>query len=463
MVGASYTRKSVKDVNAISIAEQNARIEQFAKKHGFKIAKKYSDRKESAESEEAFLEMKEDAIRRKYDCIFVWSYMFFGKDPMIGYDLLRYTFLPAGIGFAIVSDGFISVGKTREEIEAYLSRKYEERRVANSRGYIRKALEGQPNRYYGYMIVDDVYVFDEKVKPIVDCIFSMALEGRRAKEIAEKLNERGIEPPHLYLLREAGKSTLDVAKKWRGDEIKRILSSSKYKGLLRAVRSGKETFIPVPAYISDEQYEKLNGGKTSLKRKVRWDNPLAGKVFDKGSGLTMNSGDRLNTGKYYYYMGRHTEETRKYKKKFIPAAEVFTEVERAMISEHKAALNVQRIMDTSDEVKTEFLRDTEELRKEIGEVFEQMLCCADSKNTEELKRLDEHFSEVQKDIRFYRTAYSPQNPWLRLYINMEDEPLSRHKAKKYIEKVLVEECKQVEFIPCHIRYKECLPKNWMEV
>lgn len=463
MVGASYTRKAVKFDDVIPITEQNTRIEQFAKKHKISITKKYSDRKESLDAEEGFLQMKEDAICRKFDCIFVWSFAYFGKNYLTAYNLLRYTFFPVGIGFAVVSDGFISTEKTAIEIETYLDTKYKEYRKANDRECIKNAMAKAPNKHYGYKIDNGVYVIDEKVKPIVESIFSLALEGRTPKEICKYLNDHRIDPPPIYRKKAVGKSVEGISENWNVYMIKRMLSSTKYKGLLRIVCDGQEDVLPIPAYIGEKEYEKLNENKVSIKKAAKWDNPLLRKVFDKTTGISMYSKDYAHTGKRIFFVAKNTEEVEKYKYQSIPADVVFSEVEKAMKKERNAALNALKMVGSSDTGEAEFIKQTEGYRNELEQVFEHMLCRADTGDTSALHMLDKRFSEIQETINFYKVAYSLKNPWLSLYSGMDDNPLSKKKAEKFIDKVLIENNERVELVTFHTKYKDCLPKSWTEV
>ena len=462
MTGASYTRKAVKFDDVISITEQNSRIEQFAKKHKISVTKKYSDRKESLDAEEAFLEMKRDAISRKFDCVFIWSFMYFGKDPLVGYSLLLHTFLPAGIDFAIVKDDFITIGKTKEEIEAYLKTKYKERRVAHCSVASARARKSRANMCYGYKYINGDYVIDEKVRPTLETIFTMALDGKSTKEICEWLNEHQIDPPLRYLKKEAGQDVSGVSETWTVVSIRSILSDTKYKGLRKVTRAGGELFFPIPAYIDEKQYDKLNGNKTILNRSSRRENPLFKKVFDKDTGIRMYAGDYMGNGKRYYFLSNQTEETRQYKKKAIFEDVVLADVEEVIKREHREALNVQKLLSTSDAGKTEYMKRTEEYRKDIENVFEQMLCCADRGDAAELQSFDKRFSEIQKTLNYYRMVYSLENPWIVLFRNVDDKPLCLEKAQKYIDKVLIEKNERVEVFTLQHNFKEYFPKSWTE-
>ena len=124
MICVSYTRSRIRFGEALSITEQNEKINAWMKGRRMTIDQKYSDRKEDINADEGFNEMKEAGINRQFECVVFWSIMYFGNDPLVGYNLLLHTFIPAGIDFAVVCDNFFSFGHSVEEIEEYLQNKF---------------------------------------------------------------------------------------------------------------------------------------------------------------------------------------------------------------------------------------------------------------------------------------------------------------------------------------------------
>jgi len=459
MIAASYTRRSVKFGEAISIQEQNEGIERFAKAHRMNITKKYSDRKENVESEEGFLDMKEAGFDRRFDCIVFWSMMCFGKDPLNGYNLLRHAFLPAGIDFAVVSDDFISVGKTKEEIEEYLLSKYKERRKAHSAMVAILARRARTNTLYGYKIEDGEFSIDPKVKPIVDEIFKMALAGSSAREICNHLNENGITPPQIYLRKEAGRSTDGQPLEWNLIAVKKILTDSRYKGVRKVSDYGAISLLPFPAYIDDAVYDIINSKKMTSKRTERWQNPLSKLVFDKETDIKMYAGDYLTNGGNYYFVSKRAEHVKGYKKKAIPVDTVLREVAEALKREHLFALSVLGQLRTSGE---EAENQTSKYRLELKKVFEQMLCAADLGDAETICKLDKRFSELQDAISQISSAFNMNNPWIKLYAEMPpDIQLTAEAAKQYVGKVQICRNESVEFIPKFYEKKSFFPNEWL--
>jgi hypothetical protein len=462
MVVASYTRKLVKYGEAISIAEQNTQIERFVKDHRMSVSKKYSDRKDNVEAEDGFLEMKEAGLNRTFDCVIFWSFMYLGKDPLNGYNLLRFGFLPVGIDFAVVEDNFLSIGKTTDEIIQYLERKYKERRKAHGLAVAPLAQKARANTLYGYKIVNDDFVIDDAVRPVVERIFSLAVEGKTTREICDWLNSAGIESPQIYLGKEAGKNTDGLSSEWKLPAIKKILTDSRYKGIRKVTKAGVVSFIPIPAYIDESTYDTINGNPTPAKRGAKMENPLFKKVFDKDTQLKMYVGDYMGDGIKRYHISKLTEEARQYKKKAISAEFVWTEAESAMNREHQIAANVQNKLE-SEEGEQELKRQTQDYEEELHKVFAGMLCAEELFEDDLLHELDKRFAELHERIKQYRAAYSLNNPWIKLYSEMPEQvTLNKDTADKYIEKIEIIRNEAVEFVPKHLEMKRYFPKAWLE-
>ena len=112
MNGVSYTRSTnclpEREDRVIPIMEQNEHIRKYVSSRKWKLVGKYSDRKHDPELDRAFLEMREDGVNRKFECVVIDSIWQCGRDAFQAIALLRKTFYPAGIQFAVVEDNFCS-------------------------------------------------------------------------------------------------------------------------------------------------------------------------------------------------------------------------------------------------------------------------------------------------------------------------------------------------------------------
>ena len=120
----SYTRFTSNRTNdrkyADAIAQQNQMIEDYAKSHGFKVSKKYSDRKDDPKEDAAFLQLKQDGMERQFDCLIIASFSRFGNSSYEAYKLLEHVFVPMGIRFIVVDEDFDSAAQDPETVHTFL-------------------------------------------------------------------------------------------------------------------------------------------------------------------------------------------------------------------------------------------------------------------------------------------------------------------------------------------------------
>ena len=103
---ASYTRMvSCMEKGEIPndiISQQNERIQEYIKQRKWKLVKKYSDRKKEEFEETAYLQMKQDAMGRQFDCLVIDSMFRCGRNSNVAAELFKSMFLPAGLQIAVV-------------------------------------------------------------------------------------------------------------------------------------------------------------------------------------------------------------------------------------------------------------------------------------------------------------------------------------------------------------------------
>ena len=90
------------------IIQQNERIKNFIKQKKWTLIKKYSDRKKDELDDSAFMQMKQDAIERKFDCVVVDSMFRCGRNTNVAAEIFRNMFIPSKVFFAVVEDDFCS-------------------------------------------------------------------------------------------------------------------------------------------------------------------------------------------------------------------------------------------------------------------------------------------------------------------------------------------------------------------
>ena len=113
------TRKNARKY-ADAITQQNTLINAYAEKKGWRIIKRYSDKQDDPQAEEAFLKMKQDGMERRFDCLLFTSFARCGVSSYEAFKLLENVFVPAGIRFVCVEDDFDSGEHEAEENHSYL-------------------------------------------------------------------------------------------------------------------------------------------------------------------------------------------------------------------------------------------------------------------------------------------------------------------------------------------------------
>ncbi|MDD4494211.1 MAG: recombinase family protein [Eubacteriales bacterium] len=467
MICVSYTRSRIKMGEAISISAQNEKIAAFVKGRRMTIERKYSDRKEEIDAEDGFLEMKEDGINRKYDCVVFWSMMYFGKDPLVGYNLLLHTFIPAGIDFAVVCDNFFSIGQSAEQIEEYLSNKYKERRMEHGKKIARIAADCRRNTLYGYEKHGDEFVIDNKVKPIVDKIFRLALNRKSISEICKHFNDKGTECPNIYLRRIVGEDLNGVKDCWDRGQVKKILTDKRYKG----VRSGVNSNKYIEPYITKEEYDTIQSNFKHYISQTRSDNPLQKMIFDKDSHIRLYMGDYMSNGVRCFYISKKTPEYDQNKKKVIEVQTVFDKVTELINKEIRLAKHIA-VTISSVGGQAEIAKRKENALSKVKEDMEALLTSIDRQITpdleeiasDETQNLDSVLSQSISHKRNIDLALSDKNPWLRLYLTLDSaETLTADYCKKYVAEILIDRFEEVILVSKYNEWKQQLPSYWLEV
>ena len=470
MICASYTRSNIKHGMAIPISEQNEKIAAFLKGRRLTVDQKYSDRKEEISANEGFEEMKAAGIQRKFDCIVFWSLMYFGDDALVGYNLLLHTFIPAGIDFAVVSDNFISIGHSTDEIQEYLASKYRERRNEHMKYFNSLSSGSRMNTLYGYEKHGEEFIIDEVVEPIVKRIFAMRLDGKGYSEIREILNKENVESAHHYLKRVAGRSLENVSFNWDTLSIKKILTDKRYMGVRTVTCKGKTAERAIAAYISKDEYEKMQSLISHYETRQKSVNLFSKKIYDKESHIRLYMGDYIGEGNQDYHISKIFPGYEQYKKKVI----LVSEVEKAVWEQLKSEIDLSRhilcciksssgqaeIAQRKDSMREQYVAKINELL----EVIEREPCLSEvTVGSEQAQAISGEVADLFKKMETIDLALSENNPWLQLYSSVEvpNFPTADF-YKEMIREVLVERFEKVVMIPQHNEWKQLLPEYWME-
>jgi DNA invertase Pin-like site-specific DNA recombinase len=467
--------KPEKEIPKDIISQQNERIQQFIKERGWKLVKKYADRKKNIDAEEAFQQMRSDGIERKFDMVVVDSLFRCGKNVSYAEDVLLKTFYFSGIHLSVVEDNLCSMDMTLEEVKSYFKKRKNEYigavLTANTR---KKQAEGYLSVHdekYGYLLNEDRkgLVVDEEVVPIIKEIFYLLAEEEKTfKQVAEIMNEHGYESPMKHLTRVGLKRRPDVESQWASGAVKRISENTAYIGYWKKQVDGEKVVIKTEAIIEEAQFNKVQDRyeRRVDKKKVigkRSNNAFMKQIFDKTTGKPLHCHLFLEPEEYMTFNIHHDAAER------IGYDIVMQTVVGAIKAEREKAKLALEWIETEDGIKEkenqreEFAERAKELFMELSLIEQEHipLYCQKENGVisdmeyqfhkkEILERLSEketEFAALMEEVEKLELAFSKRNPWIQLYndLNVPDT-LTKPQIRKWIDKVLVENLETVEVI-----------------
>lgn len=498
----SYTRAvsyRLKDENPANIIGlQNEHIQQYIKEKGWKLAARYSDRKFSSEEMTAFNQLLEAGLTRKFDCVVIDSIFRFGHNLADAVSVLRETFYPIGIHFAVVEDDFSSFGKSVSEITDYFKQK--KMAIVSNASWIRwRALEKEgimvkSHLSYGYLLSEDrrSMIVDESVAPIIRNIFHWFLSGMNYQNIADRLNSEGIISPQEHMTRVYGREpNFIVDSIWRGSSIHKLLEKPIYMG--KAVRKigGVDTVIDVPPIVSEEEFLKAQELMPKQPdRAITWKktgaNILYKRIYDKETGKALmcmkspvDPNDRVYTlKKRVRYLSKEEQ------KKSIPYRVVMDAVKEALQNEAALVDQIDKILQT-EEPQIYIEQELQEFRKSAQKLFEQLntvyeermkfhrqhqegqISAEDLTEKEDscqvmLMQIEQQFASIMAQVEERKTAFSRINPWLKLYRKIEvPDELERRHIMQWVDRVAVVNTRTIEVGLKQQDWKYKLPQEWL--
>ncbi|MDD3186171.1 MAG: recombinase family protein [Anaerostipes sp.] len=475
------------------ILQQNKRINEFVVSHGWKLVKKYYERKDGQEAEDAFLRMKASGLAREFECVVVDSIFRCGKNPAYAEDLFRKVFWPAGIHFAVVEDNISSINMTSDEVTEYLVRKREEYYDFFRQSQITKFNEKRVYERYGYHSTMNGNIqqmeIDMQVKNIIEDIFNMADAGNSISAIVRTLNERGIESRTAYLKRNHMLKRKNTNDRWTSSGVRAVLVNRMYIGEWERTVNGKKVAIHCPAIIERTQFDRVQQGltarapvasKTHVPGKA---NPFAKKIVDRDTGYPLmiythpKSKERIFRFKY----PKPAEIF--YEKPFIKYETVVQEVKNAIKGEKSKAewaltmlgteegkiqkdmqvgsfrKQAKKITDRMSEVCNENIQIYQ--KYENNEMSELDFLDEQKKNNLLFEKYDRKLQEIIESIKVEQKTFSNENLWIVKYANVVvEDTISSAKVTEWIDGVDV-----VGFESVEVHFKEQdwfqrLPAEW---
>ena len=493
---ASYTRTcscmNKEDIPSDIISQQNERIGEYIKKKKWKLVKKYSDRKKCEFEETAYLQMKQDAMGRQFDCLVIDSMFRCGRNANVAAELFKSMFLPAGLHIVVVEDDFCTMDVTEQEVIAYLDRKSFEYKNKVATEDMRKYNETKKFPKYGFVYKEGKMELeiDPQTATVIRRIFQMACDGLSCSEIADILTAEHLESSGNYFDRMFGKKIKNAQAPWKREQIKRILYNRQYIGEWKRTINGEKKIFPCPVIIDPEIFQKAQESqalKSANTRKLgmRTLNPFSGRIFDQESGIPMKlyPHQRLKIKVFRLSYPKPAEIS--YKRGNIPYDEVCQEVYKILLKENQIAKRIADMIGKSEweNEKMTRIQKVKEAAKEVFQkmlsiegrnmpLYNQMLAGEISKNEYEIQKeinvqefmeLDEKLEVYLKEIKKIETCFSMRNPWIKMFSEMVvPQELTRLDVKRCMDRVESFRYERIEVKFKNREWREMLPERWME-
>lgn len=494
MICVSYTR-SISNCMAMenpknAIGLQNESISSYLKKKGWKLAGKYSDRRQDRNDETAFLQMKEDGMCHKFECVVFSSLFYCGKKFNSATDLLGHVFYPAGIHFAVAEDDFCSAEMTPEEVEAYIRKVRHEYRGRNASHMTSRYSEKTAYKRYGYVRVgEEELEIDQEAAEVVREIFDLSLNGKSMKQIAGILNGRGVESCMEYRGRKTGIEYKHGRIGWTPSSVSGILENPVYMGKWHRCIRGEKMVLECPPIVSRERFEQVReailerDNAKGRRQKHPGRSLLTRKIVDSETDWPLHVYDLPKDKSKVFRFRYPAPVTHAYETLCLPCAEVEERVEALLKMEQRKAAKAWEKISTAEgaeakEKQTAVARKkAQDLFYKMAELESQMVPLerlyqeggmdADAYRrkreqiTGEIAGLDASLQPLVGQIREIQETFSEKNPWVKLYRSLKMEgPVTEAIVKKYICKVKVFRFEQVALQPYHEEWFQRLPQEW---
>lgn len=283
--------------NYSSINSQQELIKDYAKDRGWKVNKMYIDDNCSGYTFErdAFHDMMEQVLKGTVDVILTKDLSRIGRNNgrvLLLIDQLR----ELNKRLILISEGSKGLDLLEEEwdilgIKTWYNEMYIKdisRKIRSSMHNKQKKGELLMGNFYGYKKDKNgvSLIVDEEIRPVIQMIFKLYIEGLSLKRICERLDLKGHPTPSVKLLQEHRERERvfknAVSYNWQPYMLKRIIQNDIYIGRLRTQKrhartiKGKQEKVPLAsqfvfenhheAIISILEFERANKRGRSSKR-----------------------------------------------------------------------------------------------------------------------------------------------------------------------------------------------------
>ena len=491
-----YTRTTTTEPglteSATTIMEQNESIAEFVRARKWKIAGRYSDRKNDPTVIDGYMELRNDALHRRFDIIVAESIFRLGANIYQTLFLLQKTLYPAGIHFAFTADGFCSLDHDETEVEEYLNGIRKLYHGAFTRGWMEQDSIRSYFSVFGFHYIEDEkrVVADEETACIVKMIFQRLKTGEIPSAVAKELNKLGIITTGEYYRRERGFDPSAGRKIWNGNAVSSIARNEKYAGVYTCTLEGitidveplvdRETFDIVQEQLWNRYHHKEK--HPSYPRR----HSITGFIWDKESGMPLHHFRNAATGHDDIRFRYPKEKDVIYDKPFMDYKDFETQL-RELLKNEKAESNraAEVIYSKAGEefistLKAEARKPLPSILERVSEVEREKIDAykswqngdiaetdyrqIESACSEKYEELDNEISEIVARVEEIDTTYSDRNPWIKMFRRLdEDTELTKVNMKKILEGLYVYRFESVEIVPRESEWKNKLPCEWLGV
>ncbi len=455
----SYTKAvswSKKDITN-SIPEQNEAISLWLKRNGKQdVQKKYIDKKNDVMAETGFLEMIQDGMERKFDCIVVKDISYLGYCLQAARHHILDTLYEVGINFVVTEDDFDSSKEERQDVIRYFDGKRNEEHGEVFRNWL-------SNKGDAYLISNSIpfgykrspsgnnLAKDESISSVVEEMFRKYKAGDSFHTIAGWLNYEHVDCPKIHRLKMFGKELPSEVEYWDDDKVRRIIRSPIYTG---AIVNKKQEVVAEGChepYISLEEFKKIKLAKyvyaprgedgKIVKKNVNFIRPFHGKLFCAKCGKSIVLSKSSANSRSGYRCGPGCWGKGELEKWTIPEAEVYATYKEKLLEEKELAKKYMELMQEGiyeerrdeelDRLSARFAKAVAELKVDMIERVplydsykEGKISEAEYKERLALfqKRMKDgsvYYEETGEKVQKIKTAYSARNQWLTLFSDIQ--------------------------------------------
>lgn len=395
-----YARYSSAGQTEQSIEGQLRVCHEFAERNDYIILNEYIDRAISGTSDKrpAFLQMIEDASKKKFEYIIVYKLDRFSRNK---YDSVFYKHKLKEYGVKVISaTEAISdspEGRLVEGILEMMAEMYSQDLSQKVKRGIRESL--LKNNFiggtapYGYKIVDKKLVIDEETAPVMRYYFEQYASGKPKVQIIKELNNMGYRNAK--------------GKPFTKSSLQNCLSNTKYIGIYNV--NGMELEEYCPALVSKEVFEQVQKMLKKHKHspasnKAKEEYLLTGKLFCGmcGSGMVgVSTKVRKDKESFCYYACSDRLKThrciKKYEKKGFIEWYVVEQARQKILDPTIREKIIDRVYEeikkNASAIKiAEYERKIKQIENELDKCFEMYL----SADTKALKsRADQKAKDLE--------------------------------------------------------------------